>query len=247
MSKHSRTLVCVVPFLVLLLSVCVVAVLLAKHFYAQARMTATFPSHAAYFQANNRSLPAKDRKRIVLFGDSRVVQWTNFPGSGFLEVVSRGINGETTAQMRTRFDQDVLGLDPDVVVLQLGINDLTTIGALPDRAAEIARQCDGNIRYFVETLLARGIRTILLTIIPPADPGLLRLPVWSGQIAAEVEKINSYWLHAAPRPLLHVVDTRSALQDDAGRWRDGVNADTLHLTSRGYEYLNGAIAPLIRE
>jgi len=211
-------------------------------------MAATFPSHAGYFQANNRSLPAKDRKRIVLFGDSRIVQWANFPKSGSLEVVARGINGETTAQMRTRFDQDVLALDPDVVVLQLGINDLTAIGMLPDRAVEIARQCDGNIRYFVETLLARGIRTILLTIIPPADPGLLRLPVWSGQIAVEVEKINRYWLEAAPRaPLLHVVDARSALQDAAGRWRDGVNADTLHLTPRGYEYLNGAIAPLIRE
>jgi hypothetical protein len=37
------------------------------------------------------------------------------------------------------------------------------------------------------------------------------------------------------------------LQDAAGAWHDGVNADTLHLTSRGYERLNAALRPLLFE
>ncbi len=219
----------------------------AKRFYAEARAAAVFPHHLHRFAAENRALLPKRDKRIVLFGDSRVVQWVNFPAEQGVEVISRGVSGETSAQMRARFEQDVLALDPDMVVLQLGINDLVAIGALPDRRTEIVSQCAENLNYFVETLGARSVRVILLTIIPPARPALWRRPFWDDAIAAEAEALNRNWTARPAPPWLHVVDARAALQDGAGNWRADVVADTLHLTPRGYEYLNAAVAPLIRD
>lgn len=218
----------------------------ARKSYVEARAAAVFPDRAHRFAAENRTLAPKRGKRIVLFGDSRVLQWVNFPVTQGMEVISRGVSGETSAQMRARFEQDVLDLDPDTVVLQLGINDLVAIGVLPERRSEIVRQCAENLNFFVEALGSRNVRVILLTIIPPARPALWRRPFWDDAIASEVETLNRSWMARPAQPWLHVVDARAALQDEAGNWRANAVADTLHLTPRGYEYLNAAVIPLIR-
>lgn len=218
-----------------------------KGLYADVRTATVFP-YRAQSAFEDGALPTqKTGTRIVLFGDSRIVQWRNFPAPAGAELVMRGVAGETTAQMRLRFASDVLALNPDIVVLQMGINDMVSIGALPDRQAEIAIQCANNIEFFVKTLQEKNIRTVLLTIIPPDRPALWRRPVWSNQISVEVDKLNRHWIEVPASPALHVVDTRSLLQDAQGRWQAGVTADTLHLTQRGYEYLNVAVAPLLRD
>ena len=221
--------------------------LTVKKLYAEARSAAVFPSPGQALSEPGRVPVQKAGRRIVLFGDSRIAQWKNFPRQDGTELVMRGVPGETTAQMRIRFTNDVLDLDPDIVVLQLGINDLVAIGALPDRQSEIVRQCEANMRYFVDALRERNIRTILLTIIPPAEPPFWRRPFWSEDIAAEAEHINRRWLSAPAVRSLHVVDTRALLQDGEGHWVDGMTADALHLTPRGYDHLNAAIRPLLRD
>lgn len=243
--KKYRFGICVVALIVSMFGN-IAAFHIIKKFYAEARAAALFPSHGHRFGQGNYVLPEKKKRRIVLFGDSRIEQWKNFPASEGSELIARGVPGETTGQMRIRFERDVLALNPDIVVLQLGINDLVAIGALPDRQAEIVNQCAANMKYFVEALRTRNIRTILLTIIPPAPPPIWRLPVWSDQISAEVENLNRYWIAEHASATLHVIDTKSLLQDAQGRWRRNVTAGTLHITPRGYEYLNAAVMPLIR-
>jgi lysophospholipase L1-like esterase len=244
--RHHRFSLCAAG-LVVSLAGNVAGFLVLTKLHADALTAAVFPSRG---QEIFRLHPVPARKagtRIVLFGDSRIAQWTNFPVREGSELVMRGVPGGTTAQMRLRFAGDVLDADPDIVVLQLGINDLVAIGVLPDRQSEIVRQCEANMRYFVEALRERNIRTILLTIIPPADPPFWRRPFWSEDISAEAEKLNRQWLSATVSPGLHVVDTRAILQDNHGHWIDGVTADALHLTSRGYDQLNTAILPLLRD
>lgn len=212
--------------------------------HAQEKLEAVFPvgSRPA---APAPPLAPKAARRIVLFGDSRIAQWRDFPLPAGAQLVMRGVPGETTAQMRLRFQRDVLAADPDVVVMQLGINDLTAIGVLPALRDEIVRQCDANVRYFVRALLGRGVRVILLTIIPPGRPPLWRLPFWSGEIGEQAAALNRLWLAAPAGPLLSVVDTQAILQGADGRWREDVLADTLHLAAPGYERLNTAIRGLL--
>ncbi|MDM8557425.1 GDSL-type esterase/lipase family protein [Candidatus Parabeggiatoa sp. HSG14] len=245
MSK--RYLICTSLIIILLGSILLNGVFfyVLKKYYTQFRVTATFPTHENFYQRTNKTVPEKKQKRVVFFGDSRIAQWKNIPNLEKIEWINRGISGETTAQLRVRFEQDVLALNPDVVVLQLGINDLVTIGVVPRRENIIVQQCQDNLKFFVEALVERNIEVILLSIIPPASPGIARLPVWSERIEKSVEKINQYWLDLTPTEQLHVVDTTKVLKNEQGQWHDNVNKDTLHLTRLGYRYLNQAISNIL--
>jgi lysophospholipase L1-like esterase len=44
--------------------------------------------------------------------------------------VNRGINTQTSAQVLGRFDKHVVPLHPNIVIVQVGINDLKTIPAI---------------------------------------------------------------------------------------------------------------------
>lgn len=245
LKKTSLTFILLTILLVLSLSLNAALAYLLKEYYTRFRLAKVFPSHEATYQKANLQLPAKQQKRVVLFGDSRIEEWKNLPQMDGIEFINRGIGGETTQQLFFRFQQDVIALSPDIVIIQAGINDLVVIGVSPHQQNAIKRQCQQNLEFFVKALRDKAIQTIFLTIVPPARPGLARLPVWSEQIATTVEEINQNWLMLPPAQYLHVVDTKKVLQNEQGQWHDQVNRDTLHFTAVGYERLNQAITPIL--
>ena len=64
----------------------------------------------------------------MFFGDSITASWNDPQKSGgfFLgkPYVNRGISSQTTPQMLIRFEQDVIALKPQVVVILAGTNDI---------------------------------------------------------------------------------------------------------------------------
>ena len=79
--------------------------------------TDDFGQLARYHDANAAlKPPAAGENRVVFFGDSITDIWhldESFPGKPY---INRGIGGQTTPQMLVRFRQDVIGLQPKVVV-----------------------------------------------------------------------------------------------------------------------------------
>ncbi len=217
----------------------------AKHYYTKAKLAKVFPTHESYYQQANATLPPKIQKRVVLFGDSRIQEWKKPPQLDGFEFINRGISGETTAQNRARFQPDVLALEPDIVILQTGINDLTVLGVQPQRYEEIVQHCQDNLKFFVESLRAQQIEVIFLTIFPPAQPELARWLVWNEKISQSVEEINQYWLNLPADERLHIIDTTKVLKDTQRQWHPHVNRDALHLTPTGYDYLNQALTPVL--
>jgi hypothetical protein len=84
-------------------------------------------SLARYHEANRELGEGRPgEQRVVFYGNSITDAWaqyfeTMFPGEPY---VGRGISGQTTPQMLVRFRQDVLALDPAVVVILAGTNDI---------------------------------------------------------------------------------------------------------------------------
>src|SRR3974390_2596692 len=80
---------------------------------------------ARYHEVNMKlGPPAAAENRVVFFGDSITDIWKledYFPGKPY---VNRGIGGQTTPQMLVRFRQDVVDLQPKVVVILAGTNDI---------------------------------------------------------------------------------------------------------------------------
>jgi lysophospholipase L1-like esterase len=84
-------------------------------------------------------------------------------------VINSGVNGDTTAGARERFERDVLSHDPDVVIIQFGLNDQTV--RLYQRPEDVKSyvtetQFSSNLRYFISELRRREVKIVLMTPNP---------------------------------------------------------------------------------
>ncbi|MGA9849072.1 MAG: GDSL-type esterase/lipase family protein [Roseiarcus sp.] len=82
------------------------------------------PPSTDYADANRRLPPRGQKLRVVLIGDSRIARWPTSALDDRVEVINRGIGGETLAQMAHRYERDAIALKPDVIFIQSGGNDL---------------------------------------------------------------------------------------------------------------------------
>jgi lysophospholipase L1-like esterase len=106
------------------------------------------------------------RSRVVFLGDEIFEQWGQgqkpfFPGKPY---VNRGITRQTSAQMLVRFRQDVIGLHPEVVIIEAGGNDIASVMG-PASEATI----EEFIQSMVELAQAHKIRVILASVLPVCD------------------------------------------------------------------------------
>ncbi len=182
---------------------------------------------------------------ILFYGDSRAADWSD-PALAGVCFANRGIPGDSTAGALRRFPRDAAALAPAVMVLQLGVNDLTdAIYAPTQRAAEIIAKCQSNLRQIVARAVDLGATLILTTIFPPAADG------WSGwsrdhaALAGAIEQFN--------RDLRQLVGERVILLETApllaeqGRVKPEFALDTLHLNRAGDATLNATLGPLLAE
>src|SRR4029077_4477105 len=120
---------------------------------------------ARYREANAKlAAPAKDERRVVLMGDSITDMWVQprfgafFPGKPY---VGRGISGQTTPQMLLRFRADVMALQPKVVVILAGTNDIAG-----NTGPITLEETEGNLASMAELARAHGIRVVLSSVMP---------------------------------------------------------------------------------
>lgn len=86
-----------------------------------------------------------------------------------LNVINAGVGGNTTAMARTRFEKEVLARQPDLVVIQFGINDAAVdVWKKPPATAPRVPLAafENNLREFCTTLKGRGAHVVLMTPNP---------------------------------------------------------------------------------
>ena len=196
------------------------------------------------FRAANAKLKpvAAGEKRVVFYGDSITDMWplaNAFPGKPY---VNRGISGQTTSQMLVRFRNDVIALDPKVVVILAGTNDIAGNSG-PISLADI----QGNFAPMVEIARAHGIRVVLSSVIPvhnytPAsDLTYPRRP--PDQIAALNRWLKDY---AAANGCVYL-DYAAAMSDDKGLLKRELAEDGLHPNTAGYAIMAPLAAQAIAQ
>jgi len=177
---------------------------------------------------------------IAFMGDSITSQWPALqPPNQFsgLQVVNRGLPGDTTFNMASRFRRDVVQLRPRVVVTLGGLNDLS-LTPLP-----IIEQ---NLAVMAQTAREHKIQVILATL-PPARVVRTRdsQPLASSQSVENdsVPALNAWIRSFAAQNHYTLVDYYSVLSDERGAYREGLTTDGIHLTPAGYARME----PLLRE
>src|SRR5205807_3654520 len=115
-----------------------------------------------YRQANaTLKPPAMGEKRVIFFGDSITDLWKLDEYFRDKPYINRGIGGQTTPQMLVRFRQDVINLQPKVVVILAGTNDIAgNSGPISNEAIE------AHYSDFAELAKMRNIRLIFSSILP---------------------------------------------------------------------------------
>lgn len=191
---------------------------------------------------------------ILAIGDSLTEgyagKWTTTPYTAVLEshfkgsppVLNYGCSGETTTQIKARFDQIVPDLQEDavtghslsVVILLGGSNDLGS-----RRQAAVKTICD-NLQSMITTSLAICHGMMVGSTKPLLKVLVMTIPVCGGDkycpFVKEMRDTVNGWIRGLPEqfPNLRVLDLESEMpqiRDTENLWL----GDKLHFSSAGYQ------------
>jgi lysophospholipase L1-like esterase len=198
-----------------------------------------WPNLGRYHDDNARlNPPALSEVRVVFMGDSITDGWGRaqnskfFPGKPY---VNRGISGQTTPQMLIRFRPDVIALQPKVVVILAGTNDIAG-----NTGPETLDFIEGNLTSMAELAKANGIRVVLASVMPVCD---YIKPQTSQRPPEKILALNAWIKDYCARNGCTYLDYYSAMVDPHGMFKQELTYDGLHPNAAGYEVM----APLAQE
>jgi lysophospholipase L1-like esterase len=206
-----------------------------------------FGELSRYREANTQlKPPLPSENRVVFFGDSITDIWNlskYFPGKPYL---NRGIGGQTTPQMLVRFRQDVIALQPKVVVILAGTNDIAG-NTGPMSLADI----EANYASIAELACANGIRVVFSSVLPVHNYTPGAADFFAMRDPAKILSLNR-WLQDYCAANGHVyLDYFSSMVDKEGFLRRDLADDGLHPNDAGYKIMaplaEAAIAKALAE
>lgn len=182
-----------------------------------------------YKEANSKlEAPSKKEKRVVFIGNSITDGWASQRPDFFSNnnYVGRGIGGQTSPQLLSRFREDVINLKPKAVVINIGTNDVAENTGPYDPDFTL-----GNIKSMAELAKANGIKVILSSITPAGSyrwrPEIQNVP---DKIKALNKEIEAY----AKANKFAYIDYFSEMCDEKGALRSNLGDDGVHPNAEGY-------------
>ena len=192
-----------------------------------------------YQEANAKLTPQESAEnRVIFYGNSITDSWASlfpemFPGKHYL---GRGISGQTTPQMLVRFPQDVIRLEPDVVVILAGTNDIAG-----NTGPSTQTMIEDNIVSMVDLALANSISVVLCSVLPVSDypwkPGLNPGP--------KIVELNTWMRQLAQNEGLVYVDYHSEMVNDSLGLARELTYDGVHPNQAGYQVMARLVDPAI--
>jgi len=191
-----------------------------------------------------RKLEAGEPLRIIALGDSLTQGWMVRKGflaflaemlkkkypSGRVEIINRGIPGDTADGGLYRLRHDVLDHDPDLVFIQFGLNDAFT-GVHPGRfEAAVQAMVDGvKSDTEAEILLITSVPVVYERMDEIADEFYTRLEAVAARENLPIARVHRYWMRKVEEGL---------------EFRSLVQSDQVHPTIEGYRLMAEAIMEL---
>ena len=221
-----------------------VALYMQSHLYFTLHeQTILDPLGKDYYLQRDKPEVHAGKELVVFLGDSRALAWPA-PESDRFVFANRGVGWQTSAQVLGRFADDILPLQPDIIVIQVGINDLTAIPNLPNRQRRIIAHCKGNIQELTDQAAAMDVTVILTTIFPVRRTLFPWQTFGSEEVVSSVDEVNQFIYSLAGENVI-VMDTGQILADPSGNMNSEYSLDTLHLNAQGYQVLNASLSTIL--
>ena len=195
----------------------------------------TWAQHERY-AAQNDSIISSNGKRIaaVLMGNSITDNWAKFDPEFFAEnnFVGRGISGQVTAQMLSRFQADVIALRPKKVIIMAGTNDIAMNNGYISHEHILQ-----NIQSMCELAKYNGIQPVLCSCLPAAAFK------WRPNMtpANDIIRLNDIIKAYAKANKIKYVDYHSALVDEIGGLPKKYAADGVHPNIDAYKIMEAIL------
>lgn len=177
--------------------------------------------------------------KAVLIGNSITEMWLKLHPEFFKEnnFIGKGISGQVTEQILTRFQEDVIDLNPEIVVIGGGINDIAENKGAYNEAKTLE-----NIISMAEMAQANGIKVVLSSILPtdhiPWNSSVTEVP-------KKIKSLNSKIKDYSDKNNISFVDYFSALDNGDCQLPKALTTDGLHLTKEGYSIMENSIMPVL--
>ncbi len=208
-----------------------------------------WPNLARYAEANaTLAPPAKFELRVVFMGDSITDAWISPEFGGFFAgkpYVDHGISGQTTPQMLIRFRPDVIALQPKVVVILAGTNDIAG-----NTGPMTLEQIEANLVSMAELAKANKIRVVLASVLPVSNYGHDRqgnpLDMRINRPPERILTLNAWIKKYAATNRHTYLDYFSAMVDPQGMLQQDLSEDGLHPNAKGYAVMSPLAEQAIR-
>ncbi len=191
----------------------------------------------------------KGRIDVYFAGDSIARRWGALDYPEFLEhwranffgwnAANFAWGGDGTEHILWRLENGELdGVSPKIFVVQAGANNVgSQPGPLGDeKVLGITRGIEAIV-----TVCRRRVpdAVIVLTAVFPRNDNMAVVP--------EIERINANLSKLADGKRIRFVNINAQLADKDGRFYEGMSADNLHLTVKGYQIWADALKPILTD
>jgi lysophospholipase L1-like esterase len=184
------------------------------------------------YRAENAALapPRAGENRVVFMGNSITEGWAKYFPSMFAgkPYINRGIGGQTTPQMLVRFRQDVIALEPAVVVILAGTNDIAG-----NTGPSTIEMIEDNLASMAELAKANGIAVVLSSVLPVYDypwrPGL--------EPAPKIVALNKWMKEYASTHGAVYLDYHTPMADERQGMKPDLAGDGVHPNEAGYRIM----------
>lgn len=166
---------------------------------------------------------------IHIFEDRLLKQ--EFPN---LNIVGRGIGGDTTELLRERFKSNVLSLNPKTIIIEIGGNDL-----IYGKCLSTIQENISNIISDVQSFNPK-IKIIILSLPPTL----------SAELNSIVPAYNSFLIRLAKNKNLDYIDLWNEMRDvDAPTLKQEYIRpfDTIHFNENGYRLIGRLLRPILNQ
>lgn len=156
-------------------------------------------------------------------------------------VYNRGICGDTTEDILRRFDIEVSSIEPDLILIAVGINDSKFPNGGSENKVPFER-FQGNINTLVVKATEKAQKVVLIGLTEVNEAIINEVPIGSSSSVFKNEVIQKYDAHLealAEKEGVAFVSMKKTL-DTTSDLMDG-----LHPNAAGYEKMFKAILPHI--
>lgn len=192
--------------------------------------------------------PSSNGPRCVLIGNSITRTWNSYDPEFITgnNLLAKGIDGQTSAQILARFFADVVVNEPLCVQIECGTNDI----ADNDGEQRTNEEILANVRTMAEKAVSKGIKVIIASVLPSTDMWW-KDDAWKEEfnpgVPQRIIELNEMLKAYAEENGFGYADYHTALKDENNGLKKEYQVDAVHPNLAGFKVMEAIFLQVLEQ